>query len=63
LIIPLADIIAGTPKSYMMTGEHDHPVNVSAQQFADMKAGMTVMLLGEDGGTGHPHDVEVMCGN
>jgi hypothetical protein len=47
----------------MMTGEHDHPVNVSAQQFADMKAGMMVMLLGEDGGTGHPHDVEVQCGN
>lgn len=63
LMIPLADIIAGTPKSYDMTGDHTHPTPVSAQDFMDLKAGMQVMLLGEDGGTGHTHDVMIQCGN
>ncbi|MEJ7731544.1 MAG: hypothetical protein WKG00_20315 [Polyangiaceae bacterium] len=58
-----ADITAGVDKDYTATGAtHDHPVTVTAADFAALAAGNTVTVVAEQGGSQHTHQVTLVCG-
>lgn len=63
LVIPLADLDSTTPKTYSIIGtaDHDHQVTFDAAQLADLKAGVSVNVTSNDGGTTHDHDLAVKC--
>jgi hypothetical protein len=60
--VSLADVDAGANKTYDITGGggHAHAVTITAQQFAQIKSGRTLMIESTAGG-GHTHSVTVMC--
>lgn len=63
LVIPLEDLDSTTPKTYSIIGtaDHDHQVTFDAQQLADLKAGVSINVTSNDGGTTHDHDLAVKC--
>jgi hypothetical protein len=65
LTVPLADVTAGTAKSYMLTlgNGHVHTLNVTAANFTALKASGSVsgmITIADD--TGHMHTVMLTCG-
>ena len=62
ITVTLADVNAAANKTYDITGTggHPHMVTVTAAQFAQIKAGQTLMITSTDGGA-HTHAVSFMC--
>jgi len=60
--ITLADVQAGTAKSYdiMGTSPHSHSVMVNATQMGQIKNGQT-LNIDSSVGAGHSHTVTIMC--
>lgn len=63
LVIPVADLDSTSPKTYSIIGtaDHDHQVTFDAQQLADLKAGVSINVTSNNGGTTHDHDLAVKC--
>jgi len=65
LNIPAADVAAGTPQTYDITGsaDHGHTVTVSAALFTQLQRGDTVMVgsTASATGDGHNHDIALRC--
>ncbi len=57
-----ADVAAGTPKSYNITGTsgHLHTVSLSSSHFASLAANQQVVVTSSSG-NGHTHTVTVSC--
>ncbi len=67
ITIPLADITSGAMKDYThgITGGHTHSLILTAQDFTDLMAGLTVTKSSnnESGDfTAHSHTVQLVCG-
>ncbi len=62
MVVALADVTAGTEKTYDISGSsgHVHMVTVSAANMASLKTGGTVMVQSTSGNA-HTHAVTVMC--
>jgi hypothetical protein len=62
LTVSKADVMAGTVKTYDITGTslHAHSVTITAAQFAMLAANTTIMVMSTAGG-GHDHQVTVRC--
>jgi hypothetical protein len=59
--IPLTDLIGNVAKQYTITlGGHTHTLDVTAAQFAMMRAGLTVNITSGLGG-GHTHACALKC--
>lgn len=62
LVVPPADVLAGTTKAYNIQGTstHPHTITIQAAQFAILaqNGSFTVTSTNEDG---HTHDVTVTC--
>lgn len=55
------DIVAAVPGSYrLLSGDHDHFLDLSAQDFVDLQAGMTVVLI-VDEPFHQAHRIELRC--
>jgi hypothetical protein len=64
LTVPLADVMAGTDKSYMLTtgNNHTHMLDVTAASFSALKAsGMVSGLVTVADSTGHMHAILLTC--
>lgn len=64
LTVPLADVMAGVTKSYMLTtgNNHTHMVEITAENFAALKASGTVSgLVSITDATSHTHTVMLTC--
>ena len=63
LVIPVEDLDSTSPKTYSIIGsaDHDHQVTFTADDLADLKAGVSVNVTSNDGGTTHDHAVAVKC--
>ena len=61
--VPAADVEAGVEKSYTLSNVgHEHMMTLSADHFAQLQAGTTVMVQTTSGGTdSHTHPVTVSC--
>jgi len=62
LDIPAADIAAGTPRSYDITGgaDHSHSVSVTAAEMATLAGNGSIQVMSTTGG-GHAHTIDVRC--
>jgi hypothetical protein len=62
LTVPLADVTAGTERTYDIRGSsgHAHAVTLTAGNFATLRSGGVVNVRSTSGG-GHIHDVTVRC--
>lgn len=62
ITVPLADVTAGTDRTYDITGTslHMHAVTVTAADFATLATGAPVTVTSTTGG-GHTHRVTVRC--
>jgi hypothetical protein len=62
LEIPMADVAAGTARTYDITGDggHAHSVMITADQMAMLAANTAVTVTSSAGG-GHTHTVNVSC--
>lgn len=62
LEVPLADVAAGTEKTYTLTdnGSHEHTVVVTAAQFAQLASGTEVTARSDVFGA-HSHGVTITC--
>jgi len=66
LTVPLADVMSGEAKTYMLTtgNGHTHMVEVTAANFSAMKSAGTVNgLVTLVDSTGHTHTVALTCTN
>jgi hypothetical protein len=65
MTVSKADVDAGVDKSYSIQGTamHDHTVNISALDFADLASGKSISVTSSSGGSGggHTHVVDVSC--
>lgn len=63
LVIPIEDLDSTSPKTYSIIGtaDHDHQVTFDADQLADLKAGVSVNVTSNNGGTTHDHAIAVKC--
>jgi hypothetical protein len=62
LTIPEADVIAGVETTYTLGGGHMHELTLTADDFAALQAGETIMVMAEPGGqNNHPHTVTITC--
>jgi hypothetical protein len=64
LMVPAADITAGTEKMYNIQGEsaHPHTVTLTAAHFATLAGGGSVTVTSTSNGTpAHTHMVTVSC--
>jgi hypothetical protein len=61
--IPAADVNAGAEMTYSIQGTsmHDHMITLSAADMTSLQGGGTVMVTSTTG-SGHTHEVTVMCG-
>jgi hypothetical protein len=62
MAVAVADLTAGATRTYMIRGGamHDHAVTLSAQDFARLMAGETVVKQSSET-VEHTHDVTVRC--
>lgn len=62
LVFPAADVIAGVPVRYDITGasRHPHTLDVSAEDFAALAAGESVTIRSSFDSR-HVHDVTLQC--
>jgi hypothetical protein len=62
LTVPSADITAGAAATYGIQGSatHAHDVSLTADQMAQIAAGMSVNVTSSSGG-GHTHQVTIAC--
>src|SRR5690606_21414867 len=60
LLIPGADIEAGAPMTYIMTGDHTHSVALSAAQLEQLRNGETVDVTSSNDDN-HSHAVTLSC--
>jgi hypothetical protein len=60
--IPVADLSSTSPKTYSIKGTspHNHDITLEAQDFADLKAGLSIMKSSTDADT-HNHTVSILC--
>jgi hypothetical protein len=64
LTVPLADVMAGVTKSYLLTtgNNHTHMVEITAENFTALKAAGTVSgLVSITDATNHTHTVMLTC--
>ncbi|MDX2054078.1 MAG: hypothetical protein SFV15_16885 [Polyangiaceae bacterium] len=65
ITVPLADVIAGTAKTYTLElggePEHTHTLMVTPADFTTLKTTGTVTLTSSN--DGHSHDVTITCGD
>jgi hypothetical protein len=63
LTVSKADVMAGTAKTYDITGTalHAHMVTITAAQFAMLAANTTIMVTTQPDATAHNHQVTVRC--
>ncbi len=63
LMVPPADVSAGTERTYDIRGTsgHTHSVTLTAANFATLAGGGTVMVTSSNGAA-HTHAVTVVCG-
>lgn len=61
--VPVGDLTSSTAKSYAIQGTsmHNHTVVLEPQDFADLKAGLSVKKTSDTGGQTHDHDVAILC--
>ncbi|MBX3247135.1 MAG: hypothetical protein KF901_08145 [Myxococcales bacterium] len=61
--VPAADVAAGEPRTYTLSGgNHTHTIMVSAEDFAMLASGATVMVTSSGNGAGnHTHVVTLAC--
>lgn len=63
MVVPAADVIAGTQKDYDITGgnvTHGHVVTLTAAHFTQLQMNFQVVVQSGAGG-GHTHTVTVRC--
>jgi hypothetical protein len=60
--VPLADVMAGTEKTYNIQGGsgHPHTITVTAAMFTMLKAG-TPVVVASSLDAGHTHNVTITC--
>jgi hypothetical protein len=63
LVVPQADIDAGVEAVYNIQGAspHPHTIRVTAEHFAALRAGLSVLNIGTFGQEGHSHGVTLSC--
>lgn len=63
LVIPVEDLDSTSPKTYSIIGtaDHDHQVTFTAEELADLKAGVSINATSNNGGTTHDHNLAVKC--
>jgi hypothetical protein len=67
LTVPTADLSLTVSKSYSIQGTagHDHSVTLTAQNFADLKNGLSVTVISTSTDAApyglHPHTVAIKC--
>jgi len=63
MVVTIADVNAAANKMYIITGSagHDHEVDLTADQFAKLRAGQSVTIESSESGNGHSHSVTVSC--
>lgn len=63
ITVPVADLSSVTAKTYAIQGTsmHNHSVLLEAQDFADLKSGLSVKKTSDSGGQTHDHDVTILC--
>lgn len=62
LVVPAADVVAGTDKTYSIKGTqtHDHTVTVTAADFANLAQGTTFTVTSTNT-LSHTHTFSVVC--
>ncbi|MBI4701209.1 MAG: hypothetical protein HY744_08640 [Deltaproteobacteria bacterium] len=63
LQVPKADVAAGEPKTYDIRGsaDHAHEANLSANDFTQLRRGVTVTTPSTKAPDGHNHAVTLVC--
>ena len=63
LVIPVEDLDSTSSKTYSIIGtaDHDHQVTFDSAQLAELKAGVSINVTSNDGGTTHDHAIAVKC--
>jgi hypothetical protein len=63
ITVPVADLDSTSPKTYSIKGTsaHSHSIVLEAQDFADLKAGLSVKKTSDMNGETHDHDVTILC--
>jgi hypothetical protein len=58
-----AEIQAANPSAVFTTSNvgHTHPVQLTAQQYADLQANQSISLVTGPGGDGHSHTLTLSC--
>lgn len=61
--VPVADLDSTSNKTYSIKGTsaHDHSIVLEAQDFADLKAGLSVKKTSNTNGETHDHVVTILC--
>jgi hypothetical protein len=63
LVIPVEDLDSTSPKTYSIiaSADHDHQVTFTADDLAELKAGVSINVTSTNGGTTHDHNLAVKC--
>jgi len=61
--VPVADLDSTAAKTYSIQGgsTHGHNIKLEPQDFADLKAGLSVKKTSDASGQTHDHDVTILC--
>jgi hypothetical protein len=60
LQVPVADIQAGSTRTYTLDGDHTHMVTITAAQFGQL-AGNTEVMTRSTTTLGHSHPITIRC--
>jgi hypothetical protein len=61
--VPVTDLDSSSSKTYAIKGtaDHSHDIILEAQDFADLKAGLSVKKTSDFAGQTHDHEVNILC--
>jgi hypothetical protein len=63
VMVPVTDLDSSTSKTYAIKGtaDHTHDIILEAQDFSDLKAGISVKKTSDFAGQTHDHEVNILC--